>query len=279
MSDIKDPLTGWKWIDQRDKLNKDPLVYNNTKLEWGHPEEGKWLSSTYHRWTSVCGRYRVIRVVRHGSEIAYGSEYLKYTKFKHDNNGNRLATSFMSASWITTHTEVGFPGYPRYYKSLRGAIESVEQKHQEMTNETILDTNREEILAKAIRDGLEAGKTKPTEMVFVGKEKHRMESEQPSIQSIPKKLKEILDDNPNPSRIVKRTRVIQRDVDKFGSKIGSSKAIFNTAISDKPKTIQEIAKEAGITHTINMFYGHMKSLETNGFVKKVDGGFILVERN
>lgn len=244
----KKVLNAWRWIDGREPLKRDPLAYDNSKLEWNPPEQGKWVATAWHRWTSSCGRYRVMRVVRSDGETVYGSEYLKYVKFKFDNNGNRLQNGFMNSFWDTVYTEVGYTGYPRYYKSLRLAIESVEHKHQELTKTAVSDTNREEILSKAIRENLEVSKKvyNPT----------------------PEKISP-LDSTPP----IKRTRNVSGDVDRLGSRVGSNEAKINAVLTTSPKKMNVLVSEAQTTTT---YYGHLKKLIERGLVAKSDLGYFLV---
>jgi hypothetical protein len=69
----------------------------------------------------------------------------------------------------------------------------------------------------------------------------------------------------------KKTTKVEKD--KFGSRVGSSKALFNACLTRKLKTMRELVKEAKLTGT---YYEHIKTLIKSGHVEKVDGkGFRL----
>jgi hypothetical protein len=65
--------------------------------------------------------------------------------------------------------------------------------------------------------------------------------------------------------------------DKFGSRLGSKKAQFNTAISKKPKSMKELSEESGIAvHNTN--YNHLKDLVAKGLITRIENKFCLLRK-
>ena len=65
----------------------------------------------------------------------------------------------------------------------------------------------------------------------------------------------------------------KKDVDKFGARPGSIKAAINAVLTKKPKTMEQLLKDAKVA---NPQSGHLKNLIEAGHVKKSDKGFALV---
>ncbi len=68
----------------------------------------------------------------------------------------------------------------------------------------------------------------------------------------------------------KRGGKLPRGTDKWGYHTGSNKAKINAVLSNKPKTMKTLLKEAGLS---NAQYGHLNRLIEKGFVEKTDKGF------
>ena len=64
-------------------------------------------------------------------------------------------------------------------------------------------------------------------------------------------------------------------IDKFGSRLGSNNAQFNTTLSHKPKKMAELVQEAGLKGT---YYDHVGKLVEAGFVAKTDEGYKLLQK-
>ena len=63
-------------------------------------------------------------------------------------------------------------------------------------------------------------------------------------------------------------------IDRFGSRLGSDAAKFNSLLSSKPKTMKEIMEEGGFGST---FYNHARKLVEGGYVVKDGKGFKLAK--
>ncbi len=90
--------------------------------------------------------------------------------------------------------------------------------------------------------------------------------------------------NPEPTRGLKK--------DKFGTRVGTPKAKFNSVLTRRPKKVSELVQEAGIevptfTYTdrpskptvfqFGDYYRHLKKLVQAGHVEKVGTGYALVK--
>ena len=64
-------------------------------------------------------------------------------------------------------------------------------------------------------------------------------------------------------------------VDKFGSRIGSNRAILNAALSVKPRTAREIMERAGLTRPKT---NHLNALIGKGLLKKDKEGKYLLAK-
>jgi hypothetical protein len=62
-------------------------------------------------------------------------------------------------------------------------------------------------------------------------------------------------------------------VDKWGTRLGTSRSKINAVIGKKPLTVEQIAEKAGLDNTF--FHKHMTALVEAGHVKKTEEGFIL----
>jgi predicted transcriptional regulator len=62
--------------------------------------------------------------------------------------------------------------------------------------------------------------------------------------------------------------------DRFGSRIGTNNAKVNACLSNKPKTMAELTKEAKIEGTV---YTHLGNLIEKGIVEKSEKGFKLIK--
>ena len=58
--------------------------------------------------------------------------------------------------------------------------------------------------------------------------------------------------------------------DRFGARIGTNTAKFNSVLSGKPKTMKQLMEAAGLSDT---FYNHVGKLIQAGYIEKVDDGF------
>jgi hypothetical protein len=66
------------------------------------------------------------------------------------------------------------------------------------------------------------------------------------------------------------------EVDKFGSRIGSNRAAINAQLTSKPKTIEELAKGAGIESLF--FRKHLKALCEQKHITKEGNGYRLASK-
>jgi hypothetical protein len=253
-------LTAWKWIDGREPYKRDPLAVDNTSMQWGEPEAGRWYSTHWHQWVSNCGRYKLMRLQRDGGEVSFAGSILRYVKFKTDVQGRKLEKGMMTCFWDSVQMEVGYPGYPKYFKSLRAAIEAVERRHLEDTKTAVTDSNREEVIIRAKRDGLEI---------------------KPTVQTLPSNKIEgpiVTEKVGDPKAAVKRTRIVSGELDALGSRIGSGEAKINEKFSSTtPKSLQQLCDEAGIATTISMYYRHLKRLLNDNLIVKTGSGYMLSE--
>jgi hypothetical protein len=85
--------------------------------------------------------------------------------------------------------------------------------------------------------------------------------------SAKKKVKAKKDAKKQTKRIAEKV-----DLDKFGSKKGSTNAKINACLSKKPKKMSQLVKEAKISGTC---YTHLSSLIKDRVVKKSDKGYAL----
>ncbi len=69
----------------------------------------------------------------------------------------------------------------------------------------------------------------------------------------------------------KERKVIEKD--KFGSRVGSIQAAINAVLTRKPKTMEQLQKDADVANQQN---GHLKNLIEAGFAEKGDKGYSLV---
>ncbi len=125
----------------------------DTYLEWElTPDQGSWDTSNHHRWETVCGRYRVYRML---------------SKFCRDFNSNKTHPDKFgvvhrvdlgdSPSWqaIDFNPRLG-SGYPKYYGSLALALDAVEEFHKEQTGCDAVTSNKDKLLAKAQSQNLDS---------------------------------------------------------------------------------------------------------------------------
>ena len=81
---------------------------------------------------------------------------------------------------------------------------------------------------------------------------------------------------PKKEKTAKKTKLNNGEsveVDKFGSRLGTERAKVNTRLSKEPKTVQQLADEAGLKNTY--FRKHLASLISEGFVVKTKDGYKL----
>lgn len=79
---------------------------------------------------------------------------------------------------------------------------------------------------------------------------------------------------PNPDKPPKEKKP-PMEKDKFGNRIGSKKAKFNTAFTRKPQTVKELAAAAGLEMAGQWMYNHLHDLDRMKLVSREGNSYLL----
>lgn len=145
-------------------VNNSTLDVKPNELMWSKsPVIGEWDTSTWHRWDSLCLRFRVFRIVHRSKTLSdpserlpsgFAAEILKVVNRSHTNSGKPIKGGQEFTYWDSVEFELSGGNYPKKYKSLRSAIEACEERKAVEQECDDIITNKEEVLSLAIEAGL-----------------------------------------------------------------------------------------------------------------------------
>lgn len=233
-----------KWLDGRNETKGD-LTLDNKRLIWGEPISGENVVQYTTTWTTLCGRYRIVRSISKYDPENSGFVvlYLRFHKLRHGNSGEFLGDKGpVESCWSgAAYEERRQGGYLKKFKSLEKAMEVLSQFHCDLTKEAMVATNIKTMLQEATARGFH-------EIV---------DSSTSSPGAVPKaKNAPAAANKPKPEPMGK---------DRFGMRLGTRAARINAVLSKVPQTMHEILEKAKYDHNIT---SHLQKLIELGFVKR-----------
>jgi len=124
----------------------------------------------------------------------------------------------------------------------------------------VKDAAKREVIRKAEKKGVTAKKEKSDEKKDAKKAKATKKQEKRIVERVKGKNKKVVSNKK------------KAETDNFGSRQGTIKFAINAVLTKRPKTMQQILKDAKVK---NQQTGHLKDLIDAGYVKKGDKGYVL----
>lgn len=226
--------------------NYDPLVFDESRRLWGAPSVRETDTCVFHVWRTLDNAYMVARVT------CKLSDEHRFQAYRTEESEQFLGGLGSLEAWVAAgrprvivmhdvsiHTQEN--GRPKDYGNAFKAFEVVAEYHQEKHSPDSVKSNDDVTLAMAEKAGL---------------------------ASLPRLVA--------PSAPGARSRASSTaPLDAFGSRVGSGDAKINAVLTDKPKDMKQILKDAGLERT---YYGHLKRMVEAGHVEKVKEGYKLKKK-